>query len=141
LRPVVLIARGVREKLTDGYFVGLRKVGNKFADLIVERKLALLMQKQNGRSRELLADRANAVTHFGLSRYALVRHPMYMGVLFCFVGMALSLGSWWGLFVFLLTMPALIWRLFDEGKFLARSLPGYPEYQKKVRCRLIPLVW
>jgi protein-S-isoprenylcysteine O-methyltransferase Ste14 len=38
-------------------------------------------------------------------------------------------------------MPALIWRLFDEEKFLARNLPGYVEYQKKVRYRLIPLVW
>jgi protein-S-isoprenylcysteine O-methyltransferase Ste14 len=73
--------------------------------------------------------------------YALVRHPMYMGALFLFVGMSLSLGSWWGLFAFLLIVPALLWRLFDEEKFLARSLPGYLEYQKKVRCRLIPLVW
>jgi protein-S-isoprenylcysteine O-methyltransferase Ste14 len=73
--------------------------------------------------------------------YALVRHPMYMGALFLFVGMSLSLGSWWGLFAFLLIIPALIWRLLDEEKFLATNLPGYREYQKKVRCRLIPLVW
>jgi len=38
-------------------------------------------------------------------------------------------------------MPALIWRLFDEEKFLARNLPGYVEYQKKVPYRLIPLIW
>jgi protein-S-isoprenylcysteine O-methyltransferase Ste14 len=73
--------------------------------------------------------------------YALVRHPMYMGALFWFVGMSLALGSWWGLFVFLLMLPALIWRLFDEEKFLAINLPGYVEYQNKVRYRLIPLVW
>jgi protein-S-isoprenylcysteine O-methyltransferase Ste14 len=73
--------------------------------------------------------------------YALVRHPMYMGALFLFVGMSLSLGSWWGLFAFLLIVPALMWRLLDEERFLARNLPGYREYQKKVRCRLIPLVW
>ena len=73
--------------------------------------------------------------------YGLVRHPMYMGAFFWFVGMSLSLGSWWGLSMFLLIMPALIWRLFDEEKFLARNLPGYVEYQKKVGYRLIPLVW
>ena len=73
--------------------------------------------------------------------YALVRHPMYMGALFLFIGIPLSLGSWWGLFVFFLIMPALIWRIFNEEKFLTRNLPGYLEYQKKVRCRLIPLVW
>jgi len=38
-------------------------------------------------------------------------------------------------------MPALIWRLSDEEKFLAGNLPGYVEYQNKVRYRLIPLVW
>jgi protein-S-isoprenylcysteine O-methyltransferase Ste14 len=38
-------------------------------------------------------------------------------------------------------MPALIWRLIDEEKFLARNLPGYQEYQQKVRYRLIPGVW
>ncbi len=73
--------------------------------------------------------------------YALVRHPMYMGGLFLFVGMPLSLGSWWGLFVFLLFMPALLWRLFDEEKFLAKNLPGYSEYQNKVRYRLLPFIW
>jgi protein-S-isoprenylcysteine O-methyltransferase Ste14 len=73
--------------------------------------------------------------------YALVRHPMYFGGFFLFVGMPLSLGSWWGLLVFLLIMPALIWRIFDEEKFLAKNLPGYTEYQNKVRYRLVPFVW
>jgi len=38
-------------------------------------------------------------------------------------------------------MPFLIWRLFDEEKFLEKNLPGYREYQKKVRHHLIPHVW
>ena len=38
-------------------------------------------------------------------------------------------------------LPALIWRLLDEEKFLARNLPGYVDYQSRVRYRLIPLVW
>lgn len=73
--------------------------------------------------------------------YALVRHPMYMGGLLLLVGMSLSLGSRWGLLVFLLIVPALIWRLFDEEKFLVKNLPGYSEYRNKVRYRLIPFVW
>ena len=73
--------------------------------------------------------------------YALVRHPMYAGAIVMLLGMPIALGSWWGLLVMVAMTPALIWRLFDEEKFLARSLPGYVEYQEKVRYRLIPLVW
>jgi protein-S-isoprenylcysteine O-methyltransferase Ste14 len=73
--------------------------------------------------------------------YALVRHPMYAGGLVLLLGMPMALGSWWGLLVLVVIMPALIWRLVDEEKFLVRNLPGYREYQGKVRYRLIPLVW
>jgi protein-S-isoprenylcysteine O-methyltransferase Ste14 len=73
--------------------------------------------------------------------YALVRHPMYAGALVMLLGIPIALGSWWGLLVIVAMMPALIWRLSDEERFLARNLPGYVEYQNKVRYRLIPLVW
>ena len=73
--------------------------------------------------------------------YALVRHPMYMGALFLLVGMSLALGSWWGLFVYILFMPALIWRIFDEEEFLATNLSGYSEYLNKVPYRLVPYLW
>jgi protein-S-isoprenylcysteine O-methyltransferase Ste14 len=46
-----------------------------------------------------------------------------------------------GLLVILAMIPALIWRLLDEEKFLARNLPGYFQYQENVRYRLIPLIW
>jgi protein-S-isoprenylcysteine O-methyltransferase Ste14 len=73
--------------------------------------------------------------------YALVRHPMYAGALVMLLGIPIALGSWWGILVVVAMMPALLWRLFDEEKFLARNLAGYVEYQNKVRHRLIPLVW
>jgi len=73
--------------------------------------------------------------------YALVRHPMYAGGIVMLAGMPIALASWWGLLVLVAMMPALLWRLFDEERFLTRNLPGYGEYQKKVRYRLIPLVW
>jgi protein-S-isoprenylcysteine O-methyltransferase Ste14 len=73
--------------------------------------------------------------------YALVRHPMYAGALVMFVGMPIALGSWWGLLVVAAMLPALLWRLLDEEEFLAKNLPGYTQYQDKVRYRLIPRVW
>jgi protein-S-isoprenylcysteine O-methyltransferase Ste14 len=73
--------------------------------------------------------------------YALVRHPMYAGGLVMLLGMPIALGSWPGVLVFVAMLPALIWRLLDEERFLARNLPGYAVYQNGVRYRLIPRVW
>ena len=73
--------------------------------------------------------------------YAIVRHPMYAGALVMLLGIPIALGSWWGALVIVAMLPALIWRLIDEERFLARNLPGYVEYQDKTRYRLIPLVW
>lgn len=73
--------------------------------------------------------------------YALVRHPMYAGGLVMLLGIPIALGSWWGLLVIVALIPALIWRLIDEERFLARNLPGYAEYQRKLRYRLIPMIW
>jgi protein-S-isoprenylcysteine O-methyltransferase Ste14 len=73
--------------------------------------------------------------------YALVRHPMYAGGLALLAGIPIALGSWWGLLVIAAMLPVLIWRLFDEEKFLADRLPGYVAYCNRVRYRLIPMIW
>jgi protein-S-isoprenylcysteine O-methyltransferase Ste14 len=73
--------------------------------------------------------------------YAVVRHPMYAAALLYLLGTPLALGSYWGLVVLAVVLPFLLWRIFDEERFLARSLPGYTEYQQRVRHRLVPLVW
>src|SRR6516162_5087910 len=65
--------------------------------------------------------------------YALVRHPMYAGGLLYLPGMALALGSFWGLLVLAAMVPFLLWRLFDEERFLSKHLPGYTDYRAKVR--------
>jgi protein-S-isoprenylcysteine O-methyltransferase Ste14 len=73
--------------------------------------------------------------------YAIVRHPMYAAALLMLLGIPISLGSWWGVLVVLALLPALIWRLLDEERFLSRNLPGYIAYQGRVRYRLLPRVW
>jgi protein-S-isoprenylcysteine O-methyltransferase Ste14 len=73
--------------------------------------------------------------------YAHVRHPMYAGAIWLFLAMPLALGSWWSLGLIVLVMPLLAWRLLDEEKILQRDLPGYAEYMRRVRFRLIPFVW
>ena len=73
--------------------------------------------------------------------YAHVRHPMYAGALWLFIGMPLALGSWLTTCLVPLVLPVLLWRLLDEEKILRRELPGYNEYASRVRYRLIPYVW
>jgi len=73
--------------------------------------------------------------------YACVRHPMYAGGLWLFIGMPLALGSWLTICLVPLILLVLCWRLLDEEKVLCRDLPGYNEYASRVRHRLIPYVW
>lgn len=73
--------------------------------------------------------------------YAYVRHPMYAGAVWLFVGMPLALGSWWPIGLIVLVVPVVLWRLLDEERILERDLRGYHEYQNRVRYRLIPYLW
>jgi protein-S-isoprenylcysteine O-methyltransferase Ste14 len=73
--------------------------------------------------------------------YALVRHPMYVGGIIMLVGTPLALGSLWGLFAIVPITLAIVWRLLDEERFLAKNLPGYAEYRETVRYRLVPFLW
>jgi protein-S-isoprenylcysteine O-methyltransferase Ste14 len=73
--------------------------------------------------------------------YSLVRHPMYSGFLVMFLLTPIALGSWWAVPIFLLYIPILVWRIFNEEKVLQRDLPGYSEYCNKMPYRLLPLVW
>lgn len=70
--------------------------------------------------------------------YALVRHPMCSGALIMLIGTPIALGSWWGLLALIPIAAAIVWRLFDEEKFLAKHLAGYADYCARVRWRLVP---
>ena len=73
--------------------------------------------------------------------YSVVRHPMYASGSLYLAATPLALGSYWGLLAFAAMLPFLIWRLLDEEQMLAGDLPGYREYRRSVRYRLVPFVW
>jgi protein-S-isoprenylcysteine O-methyltransferase Ste14 len=73
--------------------------------------------------------------------YHYVRHPMYAGGLLLFLGTSLLLGSWYGLLLFLLFLPAGAVRAVLEERVLRKELPGYETYMTQVKYRLIPYVW
>ena len=73
--------------------------------------------------------------------YRIVRHPMYLVSLAVWFWIPLALGSLVALPVAALIAPVIILRLLNEEKFLQRELPGYAEYCRHTRHRLIPWVW
>jgi protein-S-isoprenylcysteine O-methyltransferase Ste14 len=73
--------------------------------------------------------------------YALVRHPMYVGVIFFYGVTPIALGSYWAMIPSLLIIPILVLRITDEEKELLENLRGYREYALKVKYRLIPYLW
>lgn len=73
--------------------------------------------------------------------YAIVRHPMYVGTLAMYLATPIALGSLAAAPFFLVLVPAIVLRILNEEEVLRRDLPGYPEYCKKTRYRLVPLVW
>ena len=73
--------------------------------------------------------------------YAIVRHPMYAGGALYMIGMPLLLGSGLGLLILPLLLGALSVRIFIEEATLRKGLPGYGEYTRRVRYRLVPGVW
>jgi len=73
--------------------------------------------------------------------YHYVRHPMYAGGLLLFLGTPLLLGSWYGLLLALIFIPAGAVRAVLEERVLRKELPGYDAYMAQVKYRLIPYVW
>ena len=87
----------------------------------------------------ITVERSQPVISTGL--YALVRHPMYTGGILMFLATPVALGSYWGLLPATAMAAGIVWRLLDEERILAARLPGYDDYCRKVRFRLVPGIW
>lgn len=83
--------------------------------------------------------RGQKVIHDG--PYAIVRHPLYAGLILFFPSVSLLLGSAYGLLGALLLIFCLIIRTALEDRELQLSLPGYRDYTWHVRYRLVPYLW
>ncbi len=92
-----------------------------------------------GRMVRIQEDRGHQVVTGGPYRY--VRHPMYVGIILLFPCMALFLGSSWALAPAILIAMLMVIRTALEDRTLQAELPGYVEYARQVRYRLLPGVW
>ena len=100
---------------------------------------AEVMRENAYLSRTIKVEEGQTVVDTGL--YGIVRHPMYAVTVLLFLMMPLVLGSWYALIAFAFYPVIIIVRLTDEEKLLTKELPGYADYKKKVRYRLIPFIW
>jgi protein-S-isoprenylcysteine O-methyltransferase Ste14 len=84
-------------------------------------------------------DRGHTVIAAG--PYRSVRHPAYAGGLLSALTLPLMLDAPWALLPGLAMAAALILRTHIEDTALQVGLPGYREYARSNRSRLIPGVW
>lgn len=84
-------------------------------------------------------DRQHAVADTG--PYRIVRHPGYVGSLIFELASPILLGSLWALVPGVIAAVLFIIRTGLEDRTLHEELPGYPEYAKRTRYRLLPGVW
>ncbi len=73
--------------------------------------------------------------------YRIVRHPGYLANLLGCLGQPLLFGSWWAFLPALLAITAFVIRTALEDRTLQDELPGYVDYARQVRSRLIPWIW
>jgi len=73
--------------------------------------------------------------------YRFVRHPGYVGGILHHIAAPLMLGSWWALIPGVTGALLFVIRTALEDKTLQQELPGYAEYTRQTRYRLLPGVW
>jgi len=93
--------------------------------------VALVFKTNSYASRIIEVEKGQKVITTG--PYAIVRHPMYLGVLVFYVFSPLALGSYWAVIPAVLILPVLVARIIGEERELVEHLPGYREYLTKVR--------
>jgi protein-S-isoprenylcysteine O-methyltransferase Ste14 len=74
--------------------------------------------------------------------YAFVRHPGYTAGFLLILVSGIALGSWLAAgFVIATNLPFIMHRLIVEDRVLQAQLPGYADYARRVRSRLLPGIW
>ena len=100
---------------------------------------AFVLKENAYLARTVKVEKGQKLVDTGL--YGVIRHPMYAATLLLFLSMPLILGSLLSLLVMLVYPFIIARRIQNEEQVLMRELPGYREYRKKVRWRLIPFLW
>lgn len=110
------------------------------AILLISYALYCEVMRENAYlSRTIEVQNGQKVVDTGL--YGIVRHPMYAVTIWLFLAIPVLLGSLYALLCFLPYIPVIVVRILNEEKLLSAELDGYEEYKKRVKYRLLPLIW
>lgn len=84
-------------------------------------------------------DRGHTVVRKGPYRF--VRHPGYAGGLISWLAAPVFFSSYWVIIPMVLVIIASLIRTALEDRTLMEELPGYKEYAREVKYRLVPGIW
>jgi protein-S-isoprenylcysteine O-methyltransferase Ste14 len=99
--------------------------------MVANRFFSAIVRIQHDRGHQVVSD----------GPYRFVRHPGYAGGTYTWLAAPLMLGTLWAYIPALLTVCALTVRTALEDRTLIEELPGYAEYTRQTRYRLLPGVW
>jgi protein-S-isoprenylcysteine O-methyltransferase Ste14 len=85
------------------------------------------------------SERGHTVCCTGPYRY--VRHPGYVGFILQAISLPILLGTLWALVPGIAAAVFMGIRTYLEDRTLQTDLPGYQDYVKEVRYRLVPGIW
>lgn len=120
--PIVYGASVTVYLIGQGIFLWARYTNNYFSSVVRIQK-----------------DRGQTVCREGPYRF--VRHPGYMGGFLFTSTIGLMLCSWWASIPQVIAASMLVWRTAREDETLQAELPGYAEFTKETRYRLVPGIW
>lgn len=84
-------------------------------------------------------DRGHRVVTTGPYRF--VRHPGYAGALWTYLAMPVLFDSLWAVIPTVFLVGVLFLRTSLEDRTLQAELPGYADYARRTRYRLLPGIW
>ena len=121
--PFIIILLGIILYSIGQIIVIWAKKANKFFSSVVR----------------IQSDRKQIVCSNGPYRF--IRHPGYLGGIIFTIVTPFLLGSFWGLIPAIIAIVIVFIRTYLEDETLKQELTGYIEYSKKVKYRIIPLLW
>ena len=72
--------------------------------------------------------------------YALIRHPIYTGLLLALTGTTIAIGEWRGVLGVVCALAGFLWKIRVEESRMRQTFPEYERYRRQTAA-LLPLIY